>query len=61
MASSDPRLEDDTALEEINLYADLVIAASESEQRLSKQEIDRLLGVRREPPLTQRQGCPQQG
>ncbi|HLZ39084.1 MAG TPA: hypothetical protein VKP64_15350 [Mycobacteriales bacterium] len=56
MTSSDPRLEDDTALEEINLYADLVIAASESEQRLSQQEIDRLLGVRREPPVTPRQG-----
>ena len=56
MTRSDPRLEDDTALEEINLYADLVIAASESERRLSQQEIDRLLGVRREPPLTPRPG-----
>jgi hypothetical protein len=32
-------------LDEIDLYGDLVIAASSSERPLSRDEIDRVLGV----------------
>ena len=35
------------ALDEIELYGELVIAASASEQPLSPAEIDRVLGLRR--------------
>ena len=39
------RLEDPAALAEINLYGDLVIAASSSDSALSALEIDQVLGV----------------
>ena len=42
------RLDDDELAEEIELYGDLVVAASEAEGALSQEEIDRLLGVRRD-------------
>ena len=45
--SGDARLQDPQALDEIELYGELVIAASASERRLSQAEIDRVLGLRR--------------
>lgn len=43
---TDARLEDPTALDEIELYGEMVIAASASEQPLSREQIDRVLGLR---------------
>ena len=45
--SGDARLQDPQALDEIELYGELVIAASASDHRLSQAEIDRVLGLRR--------------
>jgi len=42
------RLDDDVLAEEIELYGDLVVAASEAEDVLPQEEVDRLLGVRRD-------------
>ena len=42
---TDTRLEDPQALDEIELYGELVIAASAAEGPLSRAEIDRVLGV----------------
>lgn len=42
----DARLQDGEALEEIELYADVLIAAAGSEHPLSTDELDRVLGVR---------------
>jgi hypothetical protein len=42
---TDTRLQDPLVLDEIELYGELVIAASSSEQPLSTDEIDRVLGV----------------
>jgi hypothetical protein len=39
------RLQDPLVLDEIELYGELVIAASASEVPLSQQEIDRVLGL----------------
>jgi hypothetical protein len=39
------RLDDDELAAEIEMYGDLVVAASESEGELSLTEIDQLLGV----------------
>ena len=47
--SGDARLQDPQVLDEIELYGDLVIAASASEQPLSRDEIDRVLGLARLP------------
>ncbi|HEX7187251.1 MAG TPA: hypothetical protein VF423_03430 [Actinomycetes bacterium] len=44
---ADPRLEDPLVLDEIELYGELVIAASSSEEPLSQAEIDHVLGLRR--------------
>jgi hypothetical protein len=43
-------LADDDLADEIVLYGDLVVAASESEERLTLPEIDKVLGLR--DPLT---------
>jgi hypothetical protein len=43
--SGDARLNDRQALDEIELYGELVIAASASEQPLTRDEIDRVLGL----------------
>ena len=43
--SGDARLQDPQVLDEIELYGDLVIAASASDQPLSRAEIDRVLGL----------------
>lgn len=45
MVSPDTRVHDPLALAEIELYGELVIAASSSEGRLSRQQIDAILGV----------------
>ncbi len=45
--NGDGRLQDPQALDEIELYGELVIAASASERPLSRDEIDRVLGLRR--------------
>ena len=47
--SGDARLQDPQVLDEIELYGDLVIAASSSEEPLSRAEIDRVLGLNRLP------------
>lgn len=39
------RLGDEELAAEIELYGELVVAASESQRELSQPEIDRLLGV----------------
>jgi hypothetical protein len=41
----DARLQDPQVLDEIELYGELVIAASASDQPLSRDEIDRVLGL----------------
>lgn len=43
----DVTLEDSDLLGEVELTTSLIIAASESEERLSPEEIDRILGVER--------------
>jgi hypothetical protein len=43
--SSDASLQDPQALAEIELYGELVIAASASATPLSRAEIDRVLGL----------------
>lgn len=46
LRKADARLQDPLVLDEIEMYGDLVIAASSSEQPLSQDEIDRVLGLR---------------
>jgi hypothetical protein len=43
---ADSRLQDPLALDEIELYGELVIAASASEGPLTLEQIDRVLGLR---------------
>jgi hypothetical protein len=43
---TDTRLQDPLVLDEIELYGDLVIAASSSDRPMSRDEIDRVLGLR---------------
>ncbi len=43
---ADTRLEDPLALDEIELYGELVIAASSSQGPLTQDQIDRALGLR---------------
>lgn len=45
MQKADSRLEDPTVLDEIELYGELVIAASASDEPLSQDQIDRVLGL----------------
>jgi hypothetical protein len=42
---TDTRLQDPLVLDEIELYGELVIAASSSDHPLSRDEIDHVLGV----------------
>jgi hypothetical protein len=42
---TDSRLEDPLVLDEIEMYGELVIAASSSDRPLSQTEIDRVLGL----------------
>ena len=46
----DVTLEDGDLLGEVELTTTLIIAASESDEHLSQDEIDRLLGVSPRPP-----------
>lgn len=49
MASTpDARVQDRVALDEIELYGELIIAASSSSRPLTQGEIDQVLGVERE-------------
>jgi hypothetical protein len=41
----DARVNDPLALDEIELYGDLVIAASASAEQLTQAEIDQVLGI----------------
>ena len=41
----DVRLEDDELLAEVELTANLIVAANQTEQQLSANEIDQVLGV----------------
>ena len=41
----DVRLEDDELLDEVELTANLIVAANQSEARMSASEIDEILGV----------------
>lgn len=50
------RLADDELADEIELYGDLVVAASEADRELSLTEIDKLLGVR--PPCPRDHAVP---
>jgi hypothetical protein len=45
----DVSLEDAELLREVELTTNLIIAATESDDRLSAEEIDRILGVAPEP------------
>lgn len=45
-AQLDLRLQDPAALEEIELYSELIILAGASDEPLSRDAIDRALGVR---------------
>jgi hypothetical protein len=45
--SGDARLQDPQVLDEIELYGELVIAASASEEPMSRAEIDQVLGLDR--------------
>lgn len=46
MTAADSLLNDPDLLDEIELYGELVIAASASREPLAQDEIDRVLGVR---------------
>jgi hypothetical protein len=52
---ADSRLEDPLVLDEIELYGELVIAASSSDEPLSQEQIDQVLGLRVTRPATSRQ------
>lgn len=51
---ADSRLEDPLVLDEIELYGELVIAASASDQPLTPEQIDRVLGLHRERSVNPR-------
>lgn len=51
----DVTLEDVDLLGEVELTTNLIIAASESEEHLSVEEIDRILGVVPQPPQPRRE------
>jgi hypothetical protein len=51
----DVSLEDVDLLGEVELTTNLIIAASEAEERLSTDEIDQILGVTPVPPAARRE------
>jgi hypothetical protein len=51
----DVTLEDVDLLGEVELTTNLIIAASESEDHLTQEEIDRILGVVAQPPAPRRE------
>jgi hypothetical protein len=52
----DVTLEDDDLMGEVELTTTLIIAASESDEHLSQEEIDQLLGVVPKPPSSEPPG-----
>jgi hypothetical protein len=50
---ADSRLEDPMVLDEIELYGELVIAASSSDEPLSQDQIDQVLGLGAAKPTRQ--------
>ena len=48
----DVTLEDSDLLGEVELTTNLIIAASESDEHLSEDQIDRILGVVPQPPAS---------
>ncbi len=50
MRKTDARVQDPLVLDEIELYGDLVIAASASDEPLSQAEIDVVLGLPSDRP-----------
>ena len=50
MRKTDARVQDPLVLDEIELYGELVIAASASDNQLSQAEIDGVLGIRQDTP-----------
>lgn len=48
MRETESRVQDPLVLDEIELYGELVIAASASEGALSREQIDHALGLRRD-------------
>ena len=51
----DVSLEDVDLLGEVELTTNLIIAASESDEHLTQEEIDRILGVVPQPPPPRRE------
>jgi len=51
-STPDTRVQDRVALDEIELYGELIIAASSSARPLTQVEIDQVLGVEREHATT---------
>ncbi len=51
----DVTLEDSDLLGEVELTTNLIIAASESEEHLPQDEIDRILGIDVRPPEPRRE------
>jgi hypothetical protein len=47
----DARVHDPVALDEIELYGNLMIAASETDGPLSQERIDEILGIRSAPAI----------
>ena len=45
----DVRLQDDELLDEVELTADLIVAANQSDAQMSLSDIDRVLGLRPDP------------
>ena len=45
----DVRLQDDELLDEVELTANLIVAANQSDARMSASEIDQILGVLPQP------------
>ncbi len=52
------RLADDELADEIELYGELVVVASESDRDLSLPEIDAALGVRHPDAVPPSEACP---
>lgn len=51
---ADPRMQDGTALAEIELYSEVLIAAAATDGPLSPEQIDAALGLRRAAPAAGR-------
>jgi hypothetical protein len=47
----DVSLEDGELMDEVELTASLIVAANQSDENLTDEQIDAILGVRHDPPL----------